>query len=110
MYNLAIRKCISPPLLAPRLKIFKLKFITRRGLNPGPAESEADMLPSEPARRVGLKYVVGGGEMRETPRKKPCQTSIRRPRNLHEVTETRTLDPSDGRRVTNLSRHGAVLV
>ena len=26
MYNLAIRKCTSPPLLAPRLKIFKLKI------------------------------------------------------------------------------------
>ena len=26
MYNLAIRKCTSLPLLAPRLKIFKLKF------------------------------------------------------------------------------------
>ena len=31
MYNLAIRKCTSPPLLAPRLKIFKLKFITLPG-------------------------------------------------------------------------------
>ena len=37
MYNLAIRKCTSPPLLAPRLKIS--------------AEPEADMLPSELARR-----------------------------------------------------------
>ena len=27
MYNLAIRKCTSPPLLAPRLKIFNLKFL-----------------------------------------------------------------------------------
>ena len=26
MYNLAIRKCTSPALLAPRLKIFKLKY------------------------------------------------------------------------------------
>ena len=38
MYNLAIRKCTSPPLLAP-----------------GPAEPEADMLPSEPARRADNK-------------------------------------------------------
>ena len=28
MYNLAIRVCTSPPLLAPRLKIFKLKCTT----------------------------------------------------------------------------------
>ena len=45
MYNLAIRKCTSPPLLAPRLKILPLQ-----GSNSGPAEPEADMLPSEPAR------------------------------------------------------------
>ena len=32
MYNLAIRKCTSPPLLAPRLKIFKLKFTTPLGI------------------------------------------------------------------------------
>ena len=52
MYNLAIRKCTSPPLLAPRLKIFKLK------LNPGPAEPKADMLPSEPARRAARNVIV----------------------------------------------------
>ena len=34
MYNLAIRKCTSPPLLAPRLKIFKWKFITPPGIEP----------------------------------------------------------------------------
>ena len=34
MYNLAIRKCTSPPLLAPRLKIFKLKFTTPPGIEP----------------------------------------------------------------------------
>ena len=50
MYNLVIRKCTSPPFLAPRLKIFKLKFTTPPGIEP--AESEADMLPSEPARRA----------------------------------------------------------
>ena len=45
MYNLAIIKCTSPPLLAPMLKIFKINLLPRRGLNPGPAEPEADMLP-----------------------------------------------------------------
>ena len=49
MYNLVIRKCTSPPLLVQRLKIFKWKFTTPPGLNPGPAELEADMLPSESA-------------------------------------------------------------
>ena len=34
MYNLAIRKCTSPPLLAPRLKIFKLKFTPPLGIEP----------------------------------------------------------------------------
>ena len=57
MYNLAIRKCTSPPLLAPRSKIFKLKFTTPPGSNPGPAEPEADMLPSEPARRAIWKLM-----------------------------------------------------
>ena len=52
MYNLAIIKCTSPPLLAPRLNIFKRKFTTPPGSNPGPAEPEADMLPSEPARQA----------------------------------------------------------
>ena len=52
MYNLAIRKCTSPPLLAPSLNIFKLKITTPPGLNSGPTEPEADMLPSEPARRA----------------------------------------------------------
>ena len=47
MYNIAVRKCTSPPLLAPRLKIFKLKFTTPPGNEP-----EADMLPPEPARRA----------------------------------------------------------
>ena len=32
MYNLAIRKCTSSPLLAPRLKIFKLKFTNPPGI------------------------------------------------------------------------------
>ena len=34
MYNLAIRKCTSPPLLAPRLKFLKLKFTTPPGIEP----------------------------------------------------------------------------
>ena len=52
MSSLANKKCTSPPLLAPRLKIFKLKFTTSAGIEPRPAEPEADMLPSEPARRA----------------------------------------------------------
>ena len=55
MYNLAIRKCTSPPLEAPKLKIFKRKFTTLPGSNPRPAEPKADMLPSEPARRALYK-------------------------------------------------------
>ena len=34
MYNLAIIKCTSPPLLAPRLKIFNWKFTTPPGIEP----------------------------------------------------------------------------
>ena len=34
MYNLAIRKCASPSFLAPRLKIFQLKFTTPPGIEP----------------------------------------------------------------------------
>ena len=34
MYNLAIRKCTSPPLLAPRLKTFQWKFTTPPGIEP----------------------------------------------------------------------------
>ena len=34
MYNLAIRKYTSPPLPAPRLKIFKWKFTTLLGIEP----------------------------------------------------------------------------
>ena len=46
----SIRKCTSPPLLAPRLKIYYPAG--DRSPNHGPAETEADMLPSEPARRA----------------------------------------------------------
>ena len=52
LYNLAIRKCTSPPLLAPRFKFSNENLLPRQGSNPGPAEPEADMLPSEPARKV----------------------------------------------------------
>ena len=55
MYNLVIRKCTSPPLLAPRLKIFKLKLTTCWGSNPRTAEPEADMLLSEPVRQAILE-------------------------------------------------------
>ena len=34
MYNLTIRKCTSPPRLAPRLKIFKWKFTTPPRIEP----------------------------------------------------------------------------
>ena len=52
MYNLSIRKCTSPPLLATRFKFPNENLIPRRGSNPGPADPEADMLPSELARRA----------------------------------------------------------
>ena len=43
MYNLAIRKCVSPPLLAPRLKIFKMKIYYPAGdRTPDLLEPEAD--------------------------------------------------------------------
>ena len=44
--QLAIRKCNLHNLL------------TCRGSNPGPAEPEADMLPSEPARRAYVREVM----------------------------------------------------
>ena len=43
MYNLAIRKCISPPHSSPKVENFQMKISY-----PGPA----DLLPSEPARRA----------------------------------------------------------
>ena len=51
MYNLAIRRCTSPPLLARGWKFSNENLLPCRGSNPGPAEPEADMLPSEPARQ-----------------------------------------------------------
>ena len=59
MYNLAIRKCTPPPLLAKRLKILKSKFTTPPGSKPGLAEPEADMLLSEPARQSWWLKVIG---------------------------------------------------
>ena len=70
MYNLAIRKCTSPSLLAPRLKIFEWKFTTPPGSNPGPAEPEADMLPSEPTRRALDLYSQQLERVREMLRKR----------------------------------------
>ena len=57
MYNVAIRKCTSSPLLTPEVKNENL--LPRRGSNPGPAAPEADMLPSEPAWRskMLIKYL-----------------------------------------------------
>ena len=43
----------------------------------------------------------------EKPREKPTQTPFRPPRNPLGGTETRTQDPSGGRRVPNRLRHEA---
>ena len=43
----------------------------------------------------------------EEPREKPTQTPFRPPRNPHGGTETRTRDPSGGRRASNRLRHEA---
>ena len=46
----------TPP--SPEVENFQIKnLLPRRGLNPGPAEPEADMLPSEPARRAYTLYI-----------------------------------------------------
>ena len=50
--------------------------------------------------------ICGRGK-REKPREKPTQTPFRPPRNPHEGTETRTRDPSGGRRALNRLRHEA---
>ena len=50
--------------------------------------------------------ICGRGK-REKPREKPTQTPFRPPRNQHGVTETRTRDPSSGRRAPNRLRHEA---
>ena len=46
----------------------------------------------------------------EKPREKPTQTPFRPPRNPHGVTETRTREPSGGRRAPNRLRHEAAYI
>ena len=55
-----------------------------------------------------MKFVVG--ENGRNPLKKPTQTPFRPPRNPYGVTETRTWDPSGGRRAPNRLRHEAALI
>ena len=50
---------------------------------------------------------ICGRVKRVKPREKPTQTPFRPPRNPHGATETRTRDPSGGRRVPNRLRHEA---
>ena len=50
--------------------------------------------------------ICGRGK-REKPREKHTQTPFRPQRNPHGVTETRTRDPSSGRRAANRLRHEA---
>ena len=56
-------------------------------------------------RNFGMKF-CGMGK-REKSREKPTQTPFRPPRNAHGGTETRTRDPSGGRRAPNRLRHEA---
>ena len=51
-----------------------------------------------------------GRGKREKPREKPTQTPFRPPRNPYGVTETRTRDPSVGRRAPNRLRHEAAFI
>ena len=53
--------------------------------------------------------ICGRGK-REKPREKPTQTPFRPPRNQHGGTETRTRDPSGGRRAPNRLRHEAAFL
>ena len=53
-----------------------------------------------------VELICGRGKW-EKPREKPTQTPFRPPRNPHGVTETRTRDPSGGRRAPNRLRHEA---
>ena len=55
-----------------------------------------------------IEFYVRG--KREKPREKFNQTLIRPPRNPHGVIETRTLDPSGGRRATNRLRHEVPII
>ena len=52
--------------------------------------------------------ICGRGK-REKPREKPTQTPFRPSRNPHGETQTRTRDPSGGRRAPNRLRHEAAL-
>ena len=45
--------------------------------------------------------------IREKPREKPTQTPFHPPRNPQSVNETRTRDPSGGRRASNRLHHEA---
>ena len=58
-------------------------------------------------RNGGMKFVVG--ENGRNPREKPTQTPFRPPRTLYGGTETRTRDPSGGRRAPNRLRHEAAI-
>ena len=58
MNNLAIRKFTSPPFLVPKLKFSNENLWPRRGSNPGPAEQEADILPSEPGWQVAVNMEI----------------------------------------------------
>ena len=53
---------------------------------------------------------ICGRRKREKSREKPTQTPFRPPRNPHGATETRTRDPSGGRRAANRLRHEAALI
>ena len=53
--------------------------------------------------------ICGRGK-REKHREKPTQTPFRPPRNPHGGTETRTRDPSDGRRAPNRLHHEAAII
>ena len=53
---------------------------------------------------------IGGRGKLEKPREKPTQTPFRPPRNPHGETETRTRDPSGGRRVPNRLCHEAAYI
>ena len=53
--------------------------------------------------------ICGRGKW-EKPREKPTQTPFRPSRNPHGETETRTRDPSGGRRAPNHLRHEAAFI
>ena len=58
MYILTIRSSASSPPLAPRFKIFIINFRPHLISNYGHAETEADKLPFEPARRTISKCIM----------------------------------------------------